>query len=140
MGLQPGQPRVEDVEAGDPVGDVGTAFADEARQFGGRLGAVSRVAPAGDPGGILERDIEPAQVDEQAQVLDILLTVVAVGVLAPARRRKPAGALVEADGIGRDADLSCQFADLHPGSKPWSGSDVKDRHGRVRAMVVARRS
>ncbi|HEX5148346.1 MAG TPA: hypothetical protein VFW02_04645, partial [Candidatus Limnocylindrales bacterium] len=65
MALEPGQPRVEGFEAGDPVGDRGTSFADDARQLSRRLCTVAGVAPAGDPGGVLERDIEPAQVDDQ---------------------------------------------------------------------------
>ena len=65
------QSGVEGLQSGDPVGDLGAPLLDQARQFGGRVRAVSGVAPARDPGGILERHIEPAQVDDQAQMLDI---------------------------------------------------------------------
>ena len=65
VGLQSGKPRVQHMKAGDPIGDVGSPLIDEARQFVGRLGAMTRVAPAGDPGSILERDIEAPQVDQQ---------------------------------------------------------------------------
>jgi hypothetical protein len=30
--LQPGQPRIQRLEAGDPLGDLGTALADDARE------------------------------------------------------------------------------------------------------------
>jgi hypothetical protein len=82
VALQPGQPRVERLQSGNSVRDVRPAFFDQARQFGGRLRAVSRVAPAGDPRGILERNIQPAQIDDQAQVLDIRLGVLTVGVVS----------------------------------------------------------
>lgn len=100
MALQACQPRIKGLQAGDPICDVGPAFSDEARQFRCRLGAVPRMAPARDPGGILERDIEPTQIDEQAQVLDICLAVLAVGVVSSGGPGQPARAFVEADGVG----------------------------------------
>jgi hypothetical protein len=65
------------------------------------------MAPAGDPGGILEREIEPAQVDDQPQVLDVGSAVLAVRVVAPTGAR-PRGnrALVEPDGVRRDPTSS----------------------------------
>ena len=65
------QPSVEGLEPGDPVGDLGAPLADHPGQLGGRVRAVPGVAPARDPGGILERQIEASQVDDQAQVLDV---------------------------------------------------------------------
>ena len=64
------------------------------------------MAPAGDPSGILERDVEPTQVDDQAQVFDIRRAVLAVVVVPPSRTRKPARSLVESHRVGRDADLA----------------------------------
>ena len=106
--------------------------ADERRQLVGRLGAVTGVTPAGDARGGVERDVEPAEVDEQAQVLDVVRVVVAVVVVASRRARQPAGALVESDRVGRDADLSGEFADAHRvitsvrETRPWSYSDVNE--------------
>ena len=74
---------------------------------------------------VAEWDIEPTKLDQQAQVLDVRLTVLAVVVVPPRGRREPARSLVEADGVGRHADLSREFTDPHDGRKPWSGSNVK---------------
>ena len=69
------------------------------------------MTPAGDPGGILEREVEASQVDDQAQVLDVGRPVLPVGVVAPTRPREPSRALVEAHRVGRDADRVREFAD-----------------------------
>jgi hypothetical protein len=98
--LQASQPNVEGLQASNTVNNVGSALSDQARQFGGRLGAVSGVTPARDPGGILERDIQPTQIYEQAQVLDIRLAVLAVGVVSSGGPGQPAHAFVEADRVG----------------------------------------
>jgi len=41
------------------------------RQFGARVGAGAGVAPRRDTGRIVERQIQPAKVDQQAEVLDV---------------------------------------------------------------------
>jgi hypothetical protein len=56
---QSGQLGVERLQPFDPIGDVPTALHDHAGQLGDRIRAVPGMAPARDPGGILERDIEP---------------------------------------------------------------------------------
>ena len=99
------QPGVQGLQPRDALGDLGSPSIDQARQLGGRVPAVPGVAPARDPGGILERDVEPPQVDDQAQVLDVRRSVLAVGVVPSGRTRQPARAFVEADGVRRDADL-----------------------------------
>lgn len=38
------------------------------------------MTPAGDPGGVLEWQVEAAQVDQQAQVLDVGIAVLPVGI------------------------------------------------------------
>ena len=86
MAFEPAKPSVEGLESGDPLRDLGPPFADEPRQLGGRVGAVAGVAPARDPAGVVERDVEPAEVDQQAQVLDVRLAVVAI-VVVPSRAR-----------------------------------------------------
>ena len=53
---------------------------------------------------VVQRHVEPAQVDQQAQVLGVGFAVLAVVVVSPRRPRQPARALVEPDGVGRDAD------------------------------------
>ena len=73
-------------------------------QLRSRVAAVPGMAPAGDPGRIVEREIEAAKVDDQAQVLDIGRAVFAVRVVSPTGSRKPPRALVEAHRVGRDAD------------------------------------
>ena len=52
-----------------------------------RVAAVARMTPARDLRRVVERHVEPAQVDQQPQVLDIRVAVLAVGVLAPAGAR-----------------------------------------------------
>lgn len=81
MPFEPTKPGVKSLEPGDPIGDVGTAFADEPRQLGGRVGAMARVTPARDPAGVPERNVESAKVDQQAQVLDVRLAVLAIVVV-----------------------------------------------------------
>ena len=78
----------------------------------------------GDQGRVLEWDIEASQVDQKAQVLDVGLAVLAIGVVASRGPREPARALVEADGVGRDTDLRGKFAGPRRRSKPWSDSHV----------------
>ena len=87
--------------------------------------AVAGMTPARDLRGVVERHVEPAQVDQEPQVLDIRLAVLAVGVLAPVCAREPAGSLVEPDRVGRHPDPFRQLADPHRRSKPWSASNVK---------------
>ena len=62
---------VERLEPGNPFGDLGTSLADQAGQLDRRVCAMTGVVPAADPGDILERDVEPPQVDQQAQVLEV---------------------------------------------------------------------
>jgi hypothetical protein len=118
---QSGESCVQCLQPRDPVGNVGAPFLDQAGQGGGRVHAMPRVAPTRDPGSILEWQIEAAQVDDQAQVLDVSLAVFAIRVSPPTRRGEPTRALVEANRVRRDADRIGQFADPHAG-KPWSGS------------------
>lgn len=87
---QSGQSCVESLQPCDPVGNFGAALLDQVGQGGGRVHAMPGVAPARDPGGILEGHIETAQVDDQAQVLDISLAVFPIRVVAPTRPREPA--------------------------------------------------
>ena len=87
--------------------------------------AVAGMTPARDLRRVVERHVEPAQVDQEPQVLDIRLAVLAVGVLAPVGPREPAGSLVEPDRVGRHPDTFRQLADPHRRSKPWSASNVK---------------
>ena len=65
-------------------------------------------------------------------MVDIRLAVLAVGVLAPAGAREPAGSLVEPDRVGRHPDTFRQLADPHRRSKPWSASNVKRPRRRPR--------
>ena len=81
MTLQTRQPGVKGLQADDAVSDVGPTLPDQARQFGGQFRAMSGVAPARDPGGVLKRDVETAQIDDQAQVIDIRSPVFAIGVV-----------------------------------------------------------
>jgi hypothetical protein len=62
---QSGQPRVERLQSRDPISDLRTSYFDHAGQLGSRVRAVPGMAPARDPGRVLERDVEPAQVDDQ---------------------------------------------------------------------------
>jgi hypothetical protein len=93
MPLESREASVEGLKPRDPVGDLGAALGEEPRQLGGGVGAVSGVAPARDPAGISEGKVEPAEVDQQAQVLDVLLAVVAVGLVAARCSWQPARAL-----------------------------------------------
>ena len=125
MPLEPAKARIQSLESSDPIRDVGPPLDDEPRQLGSGVGAVAGMAPTRDLAGVPERDIEPAKLDQQPQMLDVRFAIVAIVVVPPRGAREPARALVEADGVGRDTNLSCQFADSHGGSKPWSGSNVK---------------
>ena len=78
-----GEASVECLQACDLDFDLGATFADDAGQFGRHVRAVSGVTPAGDPRGIVERNVEPAQVDQQAQMFDVRLAVLAIGVVSP---------------------------------------------------------
>jgi hypothetical protein len=106
-----GRSCVEGLQPGDPIGDCRAALLDHARELRCGVCAVPGVAPPGHAGGIFERDVEAAQVDDQAQVLDIRRPIFAVRVLSPARSRKPPRALVQAHRIGGDADRVCQLGD-----------------------------
>src|SRR5262245_31155499 len=138
MAGQPGEAPIEGAEPSDPLGDLGPSLLDQFWQLRGRLAAMARMAPAGDPGRVVEREVKPAQLDQQSQVLDRGLVVLAVVVVATAGRRQPPRALVEPDRVRRDPDLASELTDAHDGSKPWRGSNVKApgargaaRHGRV---------
>ena len=63
--------------------------------------------------GVFERDVQPTKVDQQSQMLDVRLAVLAVVVVASCRAREPARTLVEADRVRRHPDLSREFADPH---------------------------
>ena len=125
MAFEPAKASIESLESSDPIRDVGAPIGDEPRQLGGGVGAVAGMTPTRDLAGIPERDVEPAKLDQQPQMLNVRSCVVAVVVIPPRGAREPSRTLVEADGVGRDTNLSCQFADSHGGSKPWSGSNVK---------------
>jgi hypothetical protein len=83
VALEPAKACIQGLEADDAVGDVGTALADKPRKLGGRVGTVAGVAPTRDLAGVPKGDIEPAQVDQEAQVLDVRLAVVAIVVVPP---------------------------------------------------------
>lgn len=104
---------VEGLKPKDPVGDFGTALGKEARQLGGGVFAMSRMAPARDPAGIAERKVEPAEVEQKAQMPDILFAVVAVGVVPTRCSRQPARSLVEANGVGRHPNPLGELTDPH---------------------------
>ncbi len=112
--LERGQACVERLQPGDPRGDVGASPTDKIGQLRTGVGAVAGVAPASDAGRIVEGHVEPAQLDEQPKVLDLALGVVAIGVDLAGGSWQPARALVEADGVGRDADPPGELADPHP--------------------------
>ena len=80
MPRKPGESRVEILEAGDPVGDLGPSLGDEPWQLFGCGRAMSGVAPARDLARIAERHVEPTEVDQQTQVLDVGLAVLAIVV------------------------------------------------------------
>ena len=88
MAFEPMKPGVEGLESGDPIRDVGTPLADESGA-GGRVGAMTRMAPARDPASVGQRDVEPSKVDPEAQVLDVGLAVVAI-VVVLRRAARPA--------------------------------------------------
>ena len=99
---------------------------------------MTRVAPRGDPGGILERQVEPPKFDQQAEVLDVRVTIVAVGVLPPRGPWQPARALVEPDCVRRDADFAREFADPHLGKEtldPFGCQDEIEFPGPVAAAA-----
>ncbi len=125
MSAQHREALIEGLETGDAIGDRDASLLDEPRQFLCRLGAVPGMAPAGDPCRVVQRKVESTEVDQQTEMLDIGVPVLPVVVLTPRRARQPAGALVEADRIGRYADLTSELADPHQRSKHWSRSDVK---------------
>ena len=140
MPEQTGESSVESLQPGDPIGDLCPPILDHPRQLRGRVSAVSRMAPARDPRGILEWQVEAAQVDDQSQVLDIRRAVFSIRVVAPTGPREPPRPLIEAHGVGRDADRLSKFADPHAVSKPWSGSNVKTGQAlRTTARRPARR-
>jgi hypothetical protein len=72
------------------------------------------MAPGGDPRGVLEWDIEPAEVRQEAEVIDVRLAVVAVVVVPTRRAREEARTLIETNGVGRHPHLLRQLADPHP--------------------------
>jgi hypothetical protein len=108
---------VEGTQAGEPASDIGTALGDERGQLGGRLRAVAGMTPARDPGRIRQGHIQPPELDEQPQVLDILLVVLAICVVATGRTRQPPRPLVEAHGVGRHPDLAGELSDPHAGQE-----------------------
>jgi hypothetical protein len=95
MTLEVRQSRIQGSETRDPVGDVRPSLPDESGQLRRAVGTVPGVAPAGDLAGVPERHVEPAKVDQQPQMLDVRVAVVAVGVVAAGGARQPAGPLVE---------------------------------------------
>src|SRR3990172_5486302 len=54
VALEASEPRVEPDQAGDPLRDLRAATGDQLRQLAGRIGAVPRMAPGGDPRGVLQ--------------------------------------------------------------------------------------
>ncbi len=109
---------VKTMESGDSLRDVRAPLADESRKLGGRVGAVTRMAPARDLGRVSERDVEPAKLDQQAKMLGISLAILAVVVVPSRGPGEPAGTLVEANRVRRHPDLTGKFADPHRCSKP----------------------
>ena len=113
MPLKPCKPDVEFHEASDPFRDLGSTVGDQPRQRAARVGAMARVAPGGDASRVLQWDVQTTKIDEQPEMLDIGLLILAVPIRAPGRPRQPARALVEADRVGGDADPLRQLADPH---------------------------
>lgn len=85
-----GEPGVQCLQPRDPTGDLRTSFLDHAGQLGDGIRAVSGMAPTGDPGGVLERDVKPTQLDDQTHVLDVRLAVLSIGIVASTRPWEPA--------------------------------------------------
>ena len=137
MSLERLKARVKTLESGDSIRDVDAPLADESWKLGGRVGAMTRMAPAGDLGRVSERDVEPAKLDQQAKMLDISLAVLAVVVVPSRGPREPAGTLVEANRVRRHPDLTGKLANPHRCSKPWSRSNVK-RRSRSGSRVMSR--
>ena len=75
-------------------------LADQPRELFCGVGAVAGMAPARDLACVTEWDIEAAKLDQEAQMFDVRLAVLAVVVVPPRGRREPARSLVEANGIG----------------------------------------
>ena len=111
--LERREPVVERAQARDPLVDRGPARRDQGRQGGVRVEAVARVAPGRDLRRVRGGDVEAAQVDQQAKVLDVLGRVLAVRVRLPRGPRQPPRALVEPDGVRRHADPVRKLADPH---------------------------
>ena len=82
MPTEASQARVERLQSRDPLGDVGTPFVNQPRKLRGRVRTVTGVAPACDPSGILERNVEATEINEKSQVLDVRLAIVAVVVVS----------------------------------------------------------
>jgi hypothetical protein len=118
VALQVGQPSVEGAQAGNSVGDVGAPAGDDLGQADRRLVAVPGMAPRSDSGGVVERNLETAQVDQEAQVLDVGVGVLAVVVRLSSRAGQPALAFIEAHRVGRNTDSLGQLPDSH-GSNPF---------------------
>ena len=125
VSLQVSQPRVQLGKAGDAIRDRGSAHRDQGRKGRARVRAVAGVAPRRDPRRVLERHVQPTQVDQQAQVLHVRLGVLAVRVPCSRGSWQPTGSLVEANRVRRHADPAGQLAYAHHRSKPWSASNVK---------------
>jgi hypothetical protein len=81
VSLEPRQARVEGLETGDTIGDVGATRLDKVWKLGGGVRAMPGVAPARDLAGIPERDVEPTEVDQEAQMLDVRLAILAIGIV-----------------------------------------------------------
>lgn len=87
MSPETGEARIKRLQPRDPIGDVGPALLDEPRQVGCHVGAVSCMTPAGNPRGVLERNIEAAEVDEEPEMLDVLVAVLSIVIVPTGRRR-----------------------------------------------------
>lgn len=127
MPLEPDERGVKSLQAGNPVGNDRPPFGDQPRRLAGGIRAVARVTPRRDLGGVLQRQVEPSEIDQEAQVFGVGLAVLAVVVLPARRAREPSGPFVEPDGVGGDSDSLRELANPHPRSKPWSRSNVKSR-------------
>ena len=98
MPFEPAKASIESLESSDPIRDVGPPLGDESRQLGGGVGAVAGMTPTRDLAGVPERDVEPAKLDQQPQMLNVR-SCRSRGSRYPAARRE--GAIPSARRSGR---------------------------------------
>ena len=55
---------------------------------------------------LFQRQLDTPEVQQQAEVLEVVRTIAAISVLGPFRPRQPALAFVEADRVRADAQLA----------------------------------